>query len=98
LYGLKQEPRAWYFRIYGYLLSISFTKSDADPNLYYIFVETDLLFFVLYVDELFLIGEEKLITWCKANLATVFEKKGNGMMHYFLGLEVWQRSRDIFLG
>jgi hypothetical protein len=35
LYGLKQAPRAWYARIDGYLMSLGFTKSDADPNLYY---------------------------------------------------------------
>jgi hypothetical protein len=34
LYGLKQAPRAWYSRIDGYLQSLGFTKSDADPNLY----------------------------------------------------------------
>jgi hypothetical protein len=35
LYGLKQAPRAWYARIDSYLMSLGFTKSDADPNLYY---------------------------------------------------------------
>jgi len=31
-------------------------------------------------------------------MATKFEMKDIGMMHYFLGLEVWQRPREIFLG
>ena len=35
LYGLKQAPRAWYAMIDGYLMSLGFTKSEADPNLYY---------------------------------------------------------------
>jgi hypothetical protein len=35
LYGLKQAPRAWYARIDGYLMSLGFTKSEVDPNLYY---------------------------------------------------------------
>jgi hypothetical protein len=35
LYGLKQAPRAWYARIDIYLMSLGFTKSDADPSLYY---------------------------------------------------------------
>jgi hypothetical protein len=31
---LKQAPRAWYARIDSYLMSLGFTKSDVDPNLY----------------------------------------------------------------
>jgi hypothetical protein len=55
------------FQIDGYLQSMGFTKSEADPNLYYIFVGTDLLILVLYVDDLFLTGAKKLIAGCKAN-------------------------------
>eukprot|EP00253_Pinus_taeda_P036124 PITA_36124 len=35
LYGLKQEPRAWYERIDSYLMKPGFTRSEADPNLYF---------------------------------------------------------------
>jgi hypothetical protein len=52
---------------------------------------------VLYVDDLFLTGDEKLIDGCKRELASDFEMKDLGLMHYFLGLEVWQRSDEIFL-
>jgi hypothetical protein len=30
-------------------------------------------------------------------LASKFERKDLGMMHYLLGLEVWQRTGEIFL-
>ena len=76
---------------------MSFTKSKADPNLYYIFVQIDLLILVLYVDDLFLTGAEKLVLGCKANITVEFEMKDIGMMHYFLGLEVWQRPGEISL-
>jgi hypothetical protein len=49
------------------------------------------------VDDLFLTGEEKLITECKKRLASEFEMKDLGLMHYFLGLEVWQNPERIFL-
>ena len=49
------------------------------------------LILVLYVDDLFLIENEKLILWCKKKLAFAFEMKDLGLMHYFLGLKVWQR-------
>jgi hypothetical protein len=52
---------------------------------------------LLYMDDLFLIGEEKLIAECKHRLAAEFEMKDLGLMHYFLGLEVWQSPERIFL-
>ena len=39
LYGLKQEPRAWYTWIDNYFTRLGFTKSEADANLYQIVVE-----------------------------------------------------------
>ena len=52
---------------------------------------------LLYADDLFLTGDEKLILDSKRNLITEFEMKYLCMMHYFLGLEVWQKPREIFL-
>jgi hypothetical protein len=52
---------------------------------------------ILHVDNLFLIGDENLIVGCKRELASELEMKDIGLMHYFLGLEVWQRSDEIFL-
>jgi hypothetical protein len=52
---------------------------------------------LLYVDDLFLTGEENLITDCKKKLVAEFEMKDLGLMHYFLGLEVWQSPEKIFL-
>jgi hypothetical protein len=97
LYGLKQAPRARYSRIDGYLQSMGFTKSEVDPNLYFMLVGEDPLILVLYVDDIFLTGSEEFIAWCEPNLASEFKMKGIGLMHYFLGLEVWQVSGEIFL-
>jgi hypothetical protein len=44
---------------------------------------------ILHVDDLFLIGDEKLIFGCNRDLVSEFEMKDLGLMHYFLGLEVW---------
>jgi hypothetical protein len=97
-HGLKQEPRAWYSRIDGYLMTLGFTKSEVDPNLYYKVVDGDHLIFVLYVDAMFLMGEESLIVECKREIASKFEMKDLDLMHYFLGLEVWKKPSEIFLG
>eukprot|EP00253_Pinus_taeda_P010561 PITA_10561 len=77
---------------------MGFVKSDADLNLYYLVVENEPLIFVVYVDDLFPTGSSRLIGDCKKNLATEFDMKDLGQMHYFLGLEVWQQKREIFLG
>ena len=53
---------------------------------------------VLYVDDLFLTGSSGLIEDCKRNLATKFDMKDLGLLHYFLGLEVWQKDGEVFFG
>jgi hypothetical protein len=78
-------------------MNLGFTKSKEDSNLYYKVVDGGPVILLLYVDDLFLTGNEKLIVECKRNLASEFEMKDLGMMHYFLGLEVWQRPDGIFL-
>ena len=77
-------------------MNLGFTKSDADPNLYYKVVDKESLILVFDIDDLFLIGVKKLIAWCKRELTFEFEMD-LGLMHYFLGLEVWQHADEIFL-
>jgi hypothetical protein len=89
LYGLKQAPRAWYGRIDSFLTSLGFTKSKADSNLYFKVMNDEPVILLLYVDDLFLTREENLIIECKKRLVSEFEMKDLGLMHYFLGLEVW---------
>jgi hypothetical protein len=88
LYGLKQATRTWYSRTDTYLLQMGFEKSDVDPNLY--FRGEDTLILILYVDDLFITGVEDLIAECKLGLASMFEMSDIGLMHYFMGMEVWQ--------
>eukprot|EP00253_Pinus_taeda_P033247 PITA_33247 len=97
LYGLKQVPHAWYIQIDSYFIGLGFSKSEADPNLYQIVVVGKLLIIVLYVDDLFLMGDELLILSCKDDLAKEFEMKDLGLLHYFLGLEIWQRNGGLFV-
>ena len=89
LYGLKQAPRAWYAHIDGFLKSLRFVKNVVDSNLYFIVLNGFPIILILYVDDLFLTGNKKLIAGCKEQLSKEFEMKDIGPMHYFLGLEVW---------
>jgi hypothetical protein len=94
---LKQAPRAWYGSIDSFLTSLGFTKSKVDSNVYFKVMNDEPVVLLLYVDDLFLTGEEKLITDCKRKLTAEFEMKDLGPMHYFLDLEVWQSPEKIFL-
>ena len=78
-------------------MSLGFTKSKVDSNLYYKVEDDGIMILLLYVDDLFLAGEDNPINECKKKLAAKFEMKYLGMMHYFLGLEIWQYPNNIFL-
>ena len=75
LYRLKQAPRAWYGRIDSFLTSLGFTKSKEYSNLYFKVMNDEPMILLIYVDDLFLTGEEKLITNCKKKLTAEFEMK-----------------------
>jgi hypothetical protein len=97
LYRLKLAPRAWYGRIDYFLKSLGFTKSKVDSNLFFKVMNDEKVILLLYVDDLFLTREEKLIIDCKKKFTVEFEMKYLGLMHYFLGLEVWKSPENIFL-
>ena len=69
-----------------------------DPNLYYIVVGGVLLILLLYLNDLFITGGEHLIDACKKDLASKFEMTDLGSIHYYLGIEVWQKDGHVFLG
>ena len=92
VYGLKQETRAWYGRIDGFLTSLGLRKSKVDSNLYYKVEDGTLVMLLLYVDDIFVIGMDGLIVDTKRKLAAEFEMKDLGMIRYFLGMEVWQNA------
>ena len=97
LYSLKQALRTWYDRIDGFLSSFNFTKSKVDSNLYYKVEDGNPVMLLLYVDDLFVTREDGIIVDTRRNLAIEFEMKHLGMMHYFLGMEVWQNADGISL-
>jgi hypothetical protein len=67
-------------------VSLGFTKSKTDSNLYFKVVDGGPVILLLYVDDLFLTGDEKIIIESKRKLVEEFEMKYLGMMHYSLGL------------
>eukprot|EP00253_Pinus_taeda_P025398 PITA_25398 len=81
----------------SYFTGLGFTKSEEDVNLYHIVVEGKLLIILLYVDDLILTSDEKLIKYCKEDLVREFEMKDLGLMDYFLSMEVWKEDEELFV-
>ena len=94
---MTQDFRAWYGRIDRFFMSFGFTKIKSNPNLYFKVMDDEPIILLLYVDDLFMTGNVKQIVECKKKLIEEFEMKDLGLMHYFLGLEVWQNLEGIFL-
>ena len=78
-------------------MALGFTESKEDSKLYFKVEGRRPLMLPLYVDDLFLTGKEELIKDARRRLATDFEMKYLGMMHY-LGMEVWKIIDGIFFG
>jgi hypothetical protein len=54
LYGLKQDPRAWYNRFSTYLLTLGFVEAKADTSLFIFHRGVNMVYLLLYVDNIVL--------------------------------------------
>ena len=66
-------------------MTLGFTESKADSNLYFKVEGGRPVMLLLYVDDFSL--TENFVA--RRILATEFEMKNLGMVHYFLNLELW---------
>ena len=66
-----------------------------NQNLYFEVEKGIPLILFLYVDDLFLTSADSLIYQCKRELTFEIDMKDLGLMHYFLGLEVYKRLGNI---
>ncbi|GAU32111.1 hypothetical protein TSUD_357950 [Trifolium subterraneum] len=99
LYGLKQAPRAWYSKIEQYFIMEGFEKC---PHEHTLFVkrndDSDLLIISLYVDDLIFTGNNSvMVKGFKESMMKTFDMTDLGKMRHFLGIEVIQSEKGIFL-
>eukprot|EP00253_Pinus_taeda_P034558 PITA_34558 len=98
LYGLKQAPRAWYNRTDSYLLDNEFDKCEGEPTIYIKGKDGKILIVVLYVDDvIFTSNDDQLIKNFKSVMKEEFEMTDMGFLRYFLGIEVDQNEKGIFI-
>lgn len=60
LYGLKQATRAWYTRVRDYILSIRFYASKVGTFLFILYMDTDIFYPLVHVDEILLIRNNSI--------------------------------------
>lgn len=98
IYGLKQAPRAWYNELQSYLLSLGFSNSLADTSLFVLKRGQELVYLLVYVDDILVTGNSKpAINRILQLLATRFSVKDPEELNYFLGLEAHRTSKGLHL-
>lgn len=98
LYGLKQAPRAWFSRLSTKLLELGFVASKADVPLFIFGKAGIYIYLLIYVDDIIIISStfvatDKLLSQLRIDFAI----KDLDKLHYFLGVEVQQTPKGLFL-
>ena len=98
LYGLKQAPRAWYERLSGFLIENGFSRGKIDTTLFIKHLHNDMLIVQIYVDDI--IFGSTCMSMCEDFAKTMhqeFEMSLMGELTFFLGLQIKQTSKGIFV-
>jgi hypothetical protein len=98
LYGLEQDPRAWYVKMDSYLLSHNFIHCKSNPNVYMLGTTDSLLLLVLHVyDLLIIVCSTSTIAAVNRILHDRFLMTDMGLLRFFHGLEISQDASNIKL-
>ncbi|GJS95496.1 retrovirus-related pol polyprotein from transposon TNT 1-94 [Tanacetum coccineum] len=98
LYVLKQAPRAWYDMLSSFLISQQFSKGAVDPTLFTRHAGNDILLVQIYVDDIIFASTNTAMCNEFANQMTnKFKMSMMGQMSFFLGLQISQSPRGIFI-
>nr|GFA05095.1 retrovirus-related Pol polyprotein from transposon TNT 1-94 [Tanacetum cinerariifolium] len=98
LYGLKQAPRAWYDTLSRFLLDKNFSKGAVDPTLFTRKTGKHILFVQIYVEDIiFSSTDPKDCDMFSNEMSSKFQMSMMGQMSFFLGLQVFQSPRGIFI-
>ncbi|GJY72372.1 retrovirus-related pol polyprotein from transposon TNT 1-94 [Tanacetum coccineum] len=98
LYDLKQAPRAWYDMLSSFLISQQFSKCAVDPTLFTRQAGNDLLLVQIYVDDIiFAYTNTAMCNEFANQMTTKFKMSMIGQMSFFLGLQIFQSPKGIFI-
>ena len=99
LYGLKQTPCTWYEKSIEHLLKLNFKHFNLDDaTLFFKKIGIFAVYHVVYVADLLTTGNnESHIESKKKELKKIFEMTYLGHPRYYLGIEVTQNPKYIFI-
>ena len=93
LYGLKKAPRAWYSR-----LDMYFKRGSANNNFYIKQDYGSILIIEVYVDDIIFGSDDNSLSQQFAkDMHKEFEMSLLGELTFFLGLQISQRTKGIFI-
>ena len=80
------------------MLSYGFTNAVSDPSLFIYHHHAQLIYFLVYVDDLIVTGNDSsFVKSFITALSTKFSVKDLGLLHYFLGVAVLPTTSGLFL-
>jgi hypothetical protein len=98
LYGIKKAPRAWYSRLDKYLQQAGLKNESAYNNFYVKVTQDSILLIEVYVDDIIFGSiDDKLSQKFTKDMHNEFEISLLGEISFFLGLQIRQSNRGIFI-
>ncbi|GJV15153.1 putative ribonuclease H-like domain-containing protein [Tanacetum coccineum] len=98
LYGLHQDPKAWYETFSTYLLINRFQRGKIDKTLFIRRDKGDIRLVQVYVDDIIFDSTKKsLCTEFEKMMHKKFQMSSMGELKFFLGLQVKQKEDGIFI-
>jgi len=89
LYGLKQAGRKWYDTLCRSLIEVGFTRSMADPAVFYARVGADVVVLAIHVDDTMITGNSvKLLNEFQRRIGGKFQITDLGSISWLLGLAI----------
>ena len=98
LYGLKQDPRAWFSRLYNHLQKKGYKRGSIGNNLYIKIENQNMIIGVVYMDDIiFRSNLNPLSKKFATEIKKEFEISMIGELKFFLWLQVSQSNKGIFI-
>lgn len=98
LYGLKQTCRQWQEIFLSLLLTVGYKQVTSDHSLYITHTCKSLKILAIYVDDVFLVDDDMIeFKVVKKILHKSFGITDKWPLKFFLGLEVAQTKKEIYL-